>query len=87
MMTLQLRDNVILTLDRSLVWRSEASAVADRFNREYTRAWWKARHEPMVAARQPAFELAYMVAEELDAEVIGAPDDWGMLPTPEGAVQ
>jgi len=75
------------TLDKDLVWRSEFTALQTSLRATYTRAWWKARHEMMVAAREPAYELAYMTAEELGGEVLEAPEDWGMTEIPDGAIR
>jgi len=75
----------IATLNKQLIWDSEFRALEDSLNRTYNRTFWEERHEKMLAAREPAFELAYMTAEVLGGEVLSAPDGWGMPEAPDGA--
>ena len=77
----------IATLDKELVWRSDFAVLEAALRAQYTRAWWQSRHEPFLAANEPAYELAYMTAEVLGGDVISSPDGWGMPETPDGAIR
>ncbi len=77
----------VATLDKKLVWESEFIALQDSLRRTYTRAWWEERREPMMEAREPAYEMAWMVAAELGGEVLSMPKDWGLEEIPDGALR